>query len=56
MNPAFQGETGEDDKDEPTETAVQSCPGEGAEDSIGNEGLVKAGTGSGIGRRHLIEW
>ena len=52
----FRAKTGENDKDEPTEAAVQSCPSEGAEDSIGNEGLVKAGTGSGIGRGHLIEW
>lgn len=56
MDPAFQSETSENDKDEPTEAAIQSCPGEDAEDSIGNERLVEAGTGRGIGRRHLIEW
>ena len=56
MDPAFQCETGEQNEDKPAEGAVEGSPGERAEDCVGNEGFVKAGTGGRIRRGHLIEW
>ena len=56
MDPAFQGQTGENDQNEPAERTVQGRPGERAQDREGNESFVEAGTGGGIGRRHLLRW